>query len=242
MALTAESYFAQWRSIFSDASNELKNLTPLEQQKWAGRVEALLKSRSEFIDANRFHTSFMNYSRGYLKEYSWRVLMSVICTALASAELDAPASQSGSFIPAKSPLDALVAVSKVFEEATNELLIIDPYADQKLITDFLQSSRERVQIRILSDRASLKASLKPASERWIAQYGQVRPLEVRIASERSLHDRIIVVDKTTAWLVGQSFNALADRAPSSLVRADAETASLKMTAYHAIWDTAEHLV
>lgn len=242
MALAAESHLAQWRSIFSDASDELKNFTPLEQQQWAGRVEALLKTRSELHDASRFRISFLQYSRGYMKEHSWRILMSIICPALALAEMNAPASQSESFIPARSPLDALAAVSRVFGEAINELLIIDPYADQKLITDFLQSSREHVQIKILSDKASLKASLKPASERWIGQYGQVRPLEVRLASERSLHDRIIMVDRRMAWLVGQSFNALADRAPSSLVRADTETASLKMAAYNAIWDTAEHLV
>jgi len=40
-----------------------------------------------------------------------------------------------------------------------------------------------------------------------------------------------------AWSLGQSFNALAARAPTSLIRAVLETAQLKIQAHNLIWQT-----
>jgi len=54
-----------------------------------------------------------------------------------------------------------------------------------------------------------KPSLKPAAERWIAQWQAKRPLEVRQAPAKSLHDRLIITDGATAWVVWQSFKDLA---------------------------------
>jgi hypothetical protein len=43
-------------------------------------------------------------------------------------------------------------------------------------------------------------------------------------------------------VVGQSFNALGKRSPTRLVRADAETAKIKINAYQLIWAAAEAIV
>ena len=242
MTLTPENHYARWKEIFSEAATGLDGYTFVEQQRWAGRVHALLRSKSEFADATTFLSAFDNFSNGTMKEYSWRKMIAIICSALASAELGVSASQSGSFIPAKSPFDALVAVGKVFQEAKSELFIVDPYADQKLITDFLNSAKESILLKLMSDKASCKSSLKPAAVRWVAQYGSKRPLEIRLASEKSLHDRLIIVDLKVVWTIGQSFNALADRAPTSIVRVDAETAALKIQAYSTIWGNSETMI
>ena len=46
---------------------------------------------------------------------------------------------------------------------------------------------------------------------------------------------MILVDGRDAYVLGQSFNALAVRAPSSIVRADGETSAMKVAAYVDIW-------
>jgi hypothetical protein len=69
--------------------------------------------------------------------------------------------------------------------------------------------------------------------------GSVRPLEARLAPDRSLHDRLIIIDERDSWSLGQSFNALAARAPTSLIRADTETAQLKIQAHAQIWQAAD---
>jgi hypothetical protein len=61
-----------------------------------------------------------------------------------------------------------------------------------------------------------------------------RPVSVRLASPRALHDRAIFVDNVKAWAVTQSLKDLAKRSPAEIVRAD-DTASLKIAAYEAIW-------
>jgi hypothetical protein len=40
------------------------------------------------------------------------------------------------------------------------------------------------------------------------------------------------------YFLTQSLNAFAERAPASIVRADAEIAALKIPAYEAIWSSA----
>ncbi len=53
--------------------------------------------------------------------------------------------------------------------------------------------------------------LEPAARRWIQQYGAARPLKVRLAPKKALHDRSIFVDGTVVWTLTQSFNAFANR-------------------------------
>jgi hypothetical protein len=66
--------------------------------------------------------------------------------------------------------------------------------DEKALTDFAPLAPEGVTIRLLSDQREHKPSLPPATERWKGQHGQKRPLEVRLAAPRTLHDRLIIID------------------------------------------------
>ncbi|WP_428660454.1 hypothetical protein [Reyranella sp.] len=111
-----------------------------------------------------------------------------------------------------------------------------------LLTDFAVLAPEQVKVKILADKASHKPALKPAGEKWVTQFGTVRPMAIRLAPAKALHDRLILVDDHEAWSVGQSFNALGTRAHTSLVRADPETAKLKVLAYESMWSTAEMLI
>jgi hypothetical protein len=161
--------------------------------------------------------------------------------ALAKAELKAPAAAQGSFIPAGNAFDALSAIGKILGRATRDVLIVDPYMDEKALTDFALLAPERVQIRLLSDLNSVKPTLHPAAARWVAQYGTSRPLEARLAPARTLHDRLIAIDGAVVWVLTQSLNAFATRSPASIVRVDDETAELKIPAYQAMWGSATPL-
>jgi hypothetical protein len=129
----------------------------------------------------------------------------------------------------------LTAVGKVLGPAKKSALIIDPYMDEKALTDFGALTSEGVEMRLMSDGQTHRPTLKPASERWINQYGAKRPLEVRLAANRALHDRLIIIDAAVVWILTQSLNAFAARAPASIVKVDDETARLKIDAYETIW-------
>jgi hypothetical protein len=165
----------------------------------------------------------------------------IVHTVLARFELIAPIAAQGAFIPAGNSFDALAVLAKVLGSANADALIVDPYMDEKTLIEFLPSTRESVAVRLLADAANAKASLKPAVIRWQTQYGGKRPLDARIASARSLHDRVIIIDHKTAYTLTQSLNAFATRAPASVVRVDDETGQLKIGAYADIWKAATPL-
>lgn len=165
-------------------------------------------------------------------------MTAVLYRALARAELQASPSTRGAFIPVGEAFSAFTALSKILTEARRNVMFVDPYADANLLTDFAVLVPEGVTTLILADVSGRKAALAPAVKHWVQQYGSTRPLEVRLAPDRSLHDRLIIVDELVSWSLGQSFNALAARTPTSLLRADSETAQLKIQAHNQIWQSA----
>jgi hypothetical protein len=165
----------------------------------------------------------------------------VVRRALAKAELKAPAVAQGAFIAAGNAFDAMTAIGKILGQATRDVLIVDPYMDEKVLTDFALLAPQKVGIRLLSDQQTVKPTLRPAAVRWTAQHGTSRTLAVKLAAARLLHDRLIAINDTDAWVLTQSLNAFATRSPASIVRVDHETAGLKITAHQAIWGQATPL-
>jgi hypothetical protein len=143
-----------------------------------------------------------------------------------------------SFLPAGKPFDTLISVGKVLDQAKSDVLIIDPYADKAVLEHYAVLAPELVRVRLLVSE-KYKPSLKPAARTWMQQYGVKRPLEIRIAPPRKLHDRHIIVDGTDVWTLGQSFNALAQHSPTGITKTvDPQTAADKREAYEDIWKTA----
>lgn len=205
--------------------------------KWIGRVMACVEpylSSTQNIQMNVAATSLS----GPLKRSNGQTVSVLLHLALANAEKAASTPLKGMFLPAATPFDAFIQVGKVLEQSTNDFLIVDPYADEKLLDQFARQANEGIAIRILAEEGKLKSTLSPSKERWISQFGASRPLEVRAATAGTLHDRLIVIDGSKAWAIGQSFNALAARSPTTILRMDEEPANLKISAMEAIWKVA----
>ena len=210
-------------------------------QEWLGRVGALIAASGDMIDIAEFNTYASSLSKGTMQFHAAQDVGVIVRRALAKAELNAPAAAQGAFIPAGNVFDAMTAIAKILGQATRDVLIVDPYMDEKALTDFALLAPQQVAIRLLSDQQSVKPTLRPAAVRWTAQHGTSRPLAVKLAAARLLHDRLIAIDDAGAWVLTQSLNAFATRSPASIVRVDAETANLKIAAYQAIWGQATPL-
>ena len=213
---------------------------PLSQstQQWLGKAYALISQVLDNSDLMAFKSHVSNSGGGI--DYTDEITM-LLYRALALAELQAPAAAQGAFIPAGNAFDAMAAVGRVLQTAANDALIIDPYMDEKALTEFAVLAPEAVSIRLLADTASHKPSLRPAVTRWITQYGPRRPVEAKLAPPRILHDRLIAVDSGAVWVLTQSLNAFAARSPASIVRVDDETAALKVAAYDNLWQSSTPL-
>jgi hypothetical protein len=231
-----EALYVQLGRLIEAMPNLTLRPQPLATTQWLARAFALA-SKADASDAAAIKKSMGELGSQYeevRQAYAQHVIQALY-RSLAMAELAAPATAQGSFIPAGNAFDALAAVGKVLLSATNALLIVDPYMDEKALTDFAVLAAEKVSLSLLADRKTVKPGLKPAAAAWIKQHCAQRPLEVRLAPAGTLHDRLIIVDAKEVWVLTQSFNAFAARAPATIVRTDNETAALKVAAYDAIW-------
>ncbi len=208
--------------------------------QWMGRAHALVSA----VNATGYDAIAFTTALDRMGSLSWKSgvnqIFQIMYRALGHCEIHLPAGSSGSFIPVGNSFDAFSSLSKIFSTATNDVMIIDPYMDQTALTEFGLAVPEGVQLRLLADGRDYKASLQPAALKWIEQYGTSRPLSVRLASAKSLHDRAIFINRHEAWTITQSLKDFAKRAPAEIVRADS-IAALKIEAYEAIWAAADVL-
>jgi hypothetical protein len=235
MAMTPDLLYAQLGRLVADTPDLLARPVPVDTHRWLGRAAILAEETGDRGDLIALKVAAGGL-HGPLMLANSQTIIAVVHRALAKAEMNAPVGMQGAYIAAGHTLDAFAAVGRVLSQATREVMLVDPYADQKICTDFAVLAPENTSIRILTDEKAHYATLRPALDAWSKQYGSLRPIEVRLAAARALHDRAILVDGKTAWTIGQSFKDLAARAMTSIVRDDDEAAVLKIAALDQLWD------
>jgi hypothetical protein len=223
------------------AFDEKWNL-PTTTIQWLAQATALVKSAGDLSLTVRINHAVKELVGTYQTENHARDIVLVLNQVLATLELQLPASAQGAFVSPGASLDAYAALSKIIGAASRSVLIVDPYMDVSAVTEVAELAPNGVRVQLLSDAGAVKPTLKPAADKWVQQYGAVRPLEVRLAAARSLHDRLIITDATVAWVLTQSLKDFAKRSPATIQRADADLAVMKTEAFEAIWNAAAPLV
>lgn len=205
-------------------------------QMWLGRADALINAGGDLAEIIRFrseHNSLPSAIGNAAK------LLAPVYRAFAQAELKASPAIAGSFIPVGNAFDALTSIAKVFSGSKKDLFIIDPYLDEKVLTDFALLAPEGTALRLLTTAQALNTALPPAITAWRKQH-EKRPLELRVTPTKgTLHDRLVIVDTASAWTLTQSFNAFAKRSPASIILSDPEISKVKFEAYQELWDASE---
>lgn len=207
-----------------------------EAGRWVAQLTALIEETGDLGDAAELRAASSVNSA-----LSIQSILAVLYRALARAERKAPLAMRGAFIPTGGSYTAFSAVSKAIENTSNVAMFVDPYADHQILETFAVALPEGIEVRVLTDKKSVKPSLKPAVEKWVQQFGGKRPVEVRLAQPQTLHDRLILIDHSRVWGVGQSFKDLANKSSTSLILADPDLAMLKVSAYDQLWSDAEAL-
>lgn len=239
--MDAETLYRQLGRIIESAP-DFSGYGPLsvEHLTWLGREHALVDASDNLIAKAEFDLASKKLQSA-LRHDGINSIMLTLYKVLGIAELKAPPSSRGAFIPAGNSFDAFTAITKLFQTAQRDVLIVDPYMDETALTEFGTSIVPGIQLRLLADKSTAKASLNTAAIKWRSQHESERPLAVRLASARSLHDRAVLIDGSTAWILTQSLKDFAKRSPAEIVRAD-DTATLKIAAYEDIWKSSEIIV
>lgn len=235
--------YVQLGELLGNMPQDLSGNDPMsnDMRSWMGRACALVALTGDVLEHVKIVGACDHIGLETFRSRSADTIANVLHRSLAMAETHAPASAQGAFIPVGHTFDAFMAIGKILGRATRYSLIVDPYMDEKALTEFAPLSPEGVEVRLLASQKAHGAGLPPAVKLWREQYQDKRPLQARLASARSLHDRLILVDGRDVWTLTQSLNAFAARSPATIARLDAETATLKADAFKAIWDDAEPL-
>jgi hypothetical protein len=231
----SKRWFIELGGLISTMPDLSQRPSSADALKWFGRVNTIMIEMGQILPAVEFKQAFENRagnSLGTPTDYLEK-LRAALYTALAFAERHAPASAKGTFIPVSSPHDTLMAIAPVLGEATRDILIVDPYMSQVVLNDFALSVGEGVKLRLLSGNKKTNPDLEPALRAWRAQRTN-RPIEIRLAKQNLLHDRLIIPDGI-AWSLSQSFNMLAKRSPATLQPFETEIGRLKAAFYEHVW-------
>lgn len=202
--------------------------------RWMGRVEALLEAAGGMNDLLDFRVA-----RKQLGTYthSRDAILIPLINAYHRLELTSPMSQQGNFIPPGETWSGYAAIVRLIQRGATELLLVDPYMDATLFTELLPHSQTKQGVRCLTSKQKNHAALIAAYSKWKKdEIGQQKPVELRIAPPRSLHDRIVIVDRTEVWEVSQSFKDIAARSPASVSLSQGELARDKMRHYLDLWE------
>lgn len=248
MATDSETLYRQLGRLIETMPDLAQSPLSTDAHLWIARAFALVKEVNNLADPALFSVEAGTLGETGRSDFEYRrrikavhEITAIVYRAFAIAETRAPAGVSGAFIPIGNSFDVFAALSKLFRTATHEVLIVDPYMDVTVLTEFGTAIPEGIKLRLLSDQADHKQTLEPAAKKWAAQYGTSRPLAVRLAAPKTLHDRAIFIDQKTAWTLTQSLKDFAKRSPAEIVRAD-DIATLKISAYESIWQTASTVV
>jgi len=207
-----------------------------DQLAWLGRASVLVDAVSGPIDHAAFTVACDGLEPRVSRLRIANQILMIVHRALARAEARAPAAAQGGFLMAGAQFTAYRVVGRILGTATRQATIVDPYVNNVALFDFAPLAPEHVNVRLLgSNREQLAESLREGFRRWQAQYGAARPLEIRIADRRVVHDRLIEIDGDTVFTFTQSFKDLAARAHTTAVRVPPEIAEPKIEAYDAIW-------
>ena len=99
--------------------------------------------------------------------------------------------------------DAYELVSKIIRSATKEIILIDNYVDETVLTHL---SKRQADVEAIIYTKSISRALQLDLERHNCQYP---PIQVRELCES--HDRFLIIDRTTLYHVGASLKYLGKR-------------------------------
>jgi hypothetical protein len=119
---------------------------------------------------------------------------------------------------------------KVIEQASTDILFVDPYMDAEFVARYLPQVKNGVSIRMLGRKNM--AVLIPAAKLFAQESGK----SIMIRSTASLHDRYVFIDKSRCFQSGSSFKDGPLNAGTTLTE-NVDACSVLFSAYDTMWQT-----
>ena len=208
--------------------------TSRDHQQWLGESHTLVEAVDRY-EAMHFSTAINSLTSTFFRDNSVNTIMTTLHKIISRLEVAAPAATKQVFGPGAT-YDFMKELRRLLSTANAEALIVDPYLDDEIFDTYLSPIPASVQVNILTSKypPSLKASLT----KFNSQHN--RAIEIR--ASRSLHDRLVFLDNTTCWLIGQSIKDAATSKPTYIAPLSQEFVADKFASYSQIWLAGQPLI
>ena len=160
----------------------------------------------------------------------WINMQALLRSAIAKLELQAPKATAKVYGPGDA-YDVYRDLGQLISAAKSSVFLADPYTDEEVFELYLERLDKNVAIRLLTRPPS--AALRKVASKFAARPGM--KFEARFTEK--IHDRVIVVDNTDCWVIGQSIKDAATKKPTYLLPVDAVSDMVRL--YEEAWNDAK---
>jgi hypothetical protein len=144
MAMSPEELYLLLGTLIEEMPDLATGPITNDVNRWLGRAVALVQTSGDTANTIALQVASQNLNTA-IRAQNAQTIAAIVHTALAKAELAAPAQVQGTFIAAGHTFDALAAVGKVARGAATSVLLVDPYSDERMVTDYVGIAPESVQ-------------------------------------------------------------------------------------------------
>jgi hypothetical protein len=206
--------------------------SPLLRQ-WLGQGHALLKQHDPMAAAQFAKVGDL-LGVPQTRQTNVCQLVNILSWAVADLEMAIQPKKDQVFGPG-AVYDFYRALRDIIISARTAVFIVDPYLDEEIFDTYLSCIRAPTPVRILLRRYAQQ--VVPAVQKFVSQTGNT----VEIRASDKLHDRVVFIDGSSCWVLGQSIKDAAKKGPTYRAPLDPEASALKKENYDAIWQGAKVL-
>jgi len=140
----------------------------------------------------------------------WENMLLILRLTIAKLEISEP--QKGEKIYAPGDQYALYKdLKEIIGNAKSEVFIIDTYANEEIFDLYLEKVDQSVAIRFFTKEPSTTLITV------ILKFANKPNVNFEAKSSSNIHDRVIFVDSTDCWVLGQSIKDAASKKPTYLI-------------------------
>lgn len=127
-------------------------------------------------------------------------------------------------------------IRELLSSAKSEVFCVDPYLDAAAFDGYVAGAPAAAALKVLVGRKP-----KPGLASAMAAFSTQHPSRLVALKSPNVHDRILFIDRTTCFIVGQSLKDGARSAPTYVAPLPADLAPLKLAEYDRVWAAAAPL-
>jgi hypothetical protein len=205
-------------------------------QQWFAEVHALMRTVDPSAAAQFRHLMqyivipFSSLTAAPL----WANMLMTVRSAVETGRLAIGTRQERVYGPGDA-YDVYRDLSQLVQAVKDSLFVVDPYANEEVFDLYLDKVSAGVSIRLLTGRAT--PSLQAVARKF-ALRPQVK-FEGRYTDQ--VHDRVIFVDNSECWVLGQSIKDAANKKPTYMIPLAQEAVSDMAKLYENAWKVAHQL-